>query len=38
MTNAEAAAKADTVILVVKPQDMRDLLDRDRAGRPAVHS
>ena len=26
MTNAEAAAKADTVILVVKPQDMRDLL------------
>ena len=25
-TNAEAAAKADTVILVVKPQDMRDLL------------
>jgi pyrroline-5-carboxylate reductase len=26
MTNTEAAAKADTVILVVKPQDMRDLL------------
>jgi len=26
MTNEEAAAKADTVILVVKPQDMRDLL------------
>jgi pyrroline-5-carboxylate reductase len=26
MTNAEAAAKADTVILVVKPQDMHDLL------------
>jgi pyrroline-5-carboxylate reductase len=26
MSNAEAAAKADTVILVVKPQDMRDLL------------
>ncbi|MET1008230.1 MAG: pyrroline-5-carboxylate reductase [Propionibacteriaceae bacterium] len=27
LTNAEAAAEADTVILVVKPQDMRDLLD-----------
>ena len=26
MTNTEAAAKADTVILVVKPQDMHDLL------------
>jgi pyrroline-5-carboxylate reductase len=26
MTNTEAASKADTVILVVKPQDMRDLL------------
>jgi pyrroline-5-carboxylate reductase len=26
MTNAEAAAKADTVILVVKPQDMHELL------------
>ena len=26
MTNEEAAAKADTVILVVKPQDMQDLL------------
>lgn len=27
MTNVEAAAGADTVILVVKPQDMRELLD-----------
>jgi len=26
LSNAEAAAEADTVILVVKPQDMRDLL------------
>jgi pyrroline-5-carboxylate reductase len=26
LSNAEAAAEADTLILVVKPQDMRDLL------------
>jgi pyrroline-5-carboxylate reductase len=34
-TNTEAAAKADTLMLVVKPQDMPDLLDEIA---PAVHA
>ena len=32
LENPEAVADAETVILVVKPQDMRDLLARDRSG------
>ena len=35
LDNPEAAAQADTVVLVVKPQDMRDLLS-EKIGRAHV--